>query len=563
MSIRTRIASAMTELRGNPLENPATPLSNPAAWLRDWITGGSNDSGVVVNEVTAMQLATVFTCVFVLSRDIATLPLIVYKREGKKRTPAFGTPYYNLITKRPNPEMTAPVFWGAWYACAILTGNGYAEIQWGPDNTPVALWLINPRTVRPRRIDNDLIYEVTGPTGIRELKPENVLHLRGLTLDGWLGLSPINAAKDTIGTAIAAKRYGAGFFGRNARPSGLLTGPELKPGSPAKLDEARDSWRKSTTGENAGGTAVLPNGWNWTKIGITPEEAQFLQTQGYTRTEIGALFGLPAHKLGDTSRLSNSNHESSAREYLTFTLRPWLVNGEAEVEHKLLPRIGRNANGYEVEHDDSQMIRGDFETQMQGLATGRQWGAVTANEFREQLKLDPVGPEGDILLVPLNMVAADSVPTGSDASRTEGAGSAGDGGNEPADDNTVPKGNGGRNQRMLLQRMETAYGPLLTDACARLARRARRDADAVTQIFGPITEVIAAEARRQAGQTFQIADDADLGQDKILRDYRKAVEKRSADWTAIAASEGEPARAIRAIVLPIFREAGGHVALAA
>ena len=571
---------AAGETRGNPLENPAVPLSAPSALLVDVFTGGANASGVAVTEQTSMQLATVFTCVSKLSRDISTLPMIVYEHKGKERAPAVDSDLYDLITVRPNPEMSAPTFWGVWYGCAVLTGNGYAQIQ--RDGTrPVALWPLNPRTVRPKRTAlNDLYYEVIGPTGTRNVKPEDMLHLRGFSLDGWLGLSPIMAARVTIGTAVAAENYGAGFFGRGSRPSGILTGPELKAGQTDKLDQAKASWEAANAGGNQGKTAVLPNGWSWTAVGVTPEDAQFLETQQYTRAQIAALFGLLPHQVGDTSRLSNSNHESAALEYATFTLRPWLVNGESEVQHKLMPRIGRKANQYSVAHDLTELVRGDFKTQMDGLAIGRQWGGITINEFRRRIGLNPVGKEGDVLIVPLNMVSADSVLTGGDAAaRTDGAGSAGDGedddsadggGNDdtlPGVNEPIPKGNGGRNQRMLVDRMATVYGPLIADACGRLAKRTKRDAEAVAQIFGPVIETIAAEALRQAVQAFRIDEQADLGTERILRDYRKAVEKRAVDWQLDKLGsellDAEAARTIRAIVLPIFREAGGHVALAA
>jgi HK97 family phage portal protein len=586
MSFFNRLGAAK---RGNPLENPATPLSAPAAWLFDLFGGSPTSAGVTVNETTAMQLATVYSCVNVLASDVSSLPLKVYEQVEKGKRPAIDSDLYYLLAVEPNPEMTAPAFWGCFLGCAALTGNGYAEIQRGSSNKPMALWPRHPHKVKAKRASGseklvsgknatpgDLIYEVTDTGTERYIPAADMLHLPALTLDGWTGLSPIMAAKQTVGTAIAAEKFGAGFFGRGSRPSGLLAPAENMKAGDVRLTQARESWEKVNSGDNQGRTAVMPMGWTWTKIGISPGEAQFLETQQYTRTQIAAIFRIPPHMVGDTSRLSNSNHESQALEYVTFTLRPWLVRIEAEVQRKLMPTVGRSAGKYTVRFDVAELIRGDFASQMNGFAVGKQWSFLNTNDIRESLGLNPIGPEGDVYYVPLNMVPigpngdplddpangddTDVTPGGEDDNGAPDDGTGGNGGSKKK-----AKGNGGQNQRMLLDRMQRAFGGIFRDAVGRLATRQKRDGEAVAQICGPVLEAIAAEAIRQAVTTFRLKPDAEFGQEKILRDYRSSLAKRAAEWKAEldeTEASAELARAIRAITIGIFREAGSVLAQA-
>jgi HK97 family phage portal protein len=517
MTLRSRFSAVAAAFRGNPLDNPATPLNAAAAWMFDLFTGGTTAAGVSVNEHTAMRLDTVYSCVNVLGSDISSLQLKVFEQDGKGgKAPAISSKLYYLLTVEPNPEMTAPTFFATWTGSAILTGNGYAEIQWDESNSPIALWPRHPDRVRPRRATagerltnnlaaaaGDLVYEVTDTGQTRIVAAEDMLHLTGLSRDGWIGISPIKAAAQTIGTAIQAEKFIGGFFGRGSRPSGILTGP-VDDRDPAKRQQARESWEKANGGDSQGRTAVLPNGWSWTAIGISPQEAQFLETLGFTRTQICGIFRVPPHMIGDTSRLSNGNHESIALEYATFTLRPWMVRIEAEIQRKLMPSFGRKANKLSVAYDIYPIIRGDFASQMNGFATGKQWTFYTTNEIRAKLGENPV-EGGDVFYVPLNMVpiGKDGLPVQADVQDASGGG---EGGQEP-----TPQGNGGQNQRMLLERIGQAYGGLFRNAHGRLMKRSKRDADAVAHIFGPVLEAIAFEAQRQARAIFRVDKDADLG----------------------------------------------------
>lgn len=570
-SFRQRFADIGRAFRGNPLDNPAVPLSQPAAWMFDIFGGASSAAGVAVNEKTSMQETTFYACINVLASDFSSLPCRVYEMTQKGRMPAFDSDLYYLLAVEPNPEMSAVVFWGAMMACAATRGNGYALIQWDSKapSVPVALWPLHPQHVQPKRNSETkkLEYHISVGGETKVYPPKDVLHVPALTMDGWLGLDPISHARQSIGIGIQGRKHIGAFFGRGSRPSGVLTRTVAPTpqgtmgGKPTEAnDSIRESWERANSGDNQGRTAVLPAGWDWKPISLTPDQAQFLEIMQYTRTEIAGLFRIPPHMVGDTSRLSNSNHESQALEYVTFTLRPWLTRFEAEIQRKLMPRTGRKANRYSVRFDVSELLRGDFASQMNGFAIGKQWGFFNTDMILEKLGENPIGgPAGKQFLVPLNMVPAESISSP-----------------DPEDDETdvtpdgnqegEPAGNGGRNQRMLLNRMATAYAGLFRDAAGRLEARSMRDAAAVQQIFGPVLSAIAEEAQRQALRFFRLHTDIDLGTEKILRDAAKAIEKRASSWTATTVDDDaaqELLRTVRSITLNVFREAGSTLALAA
>jgi HK97 family phage portal protein len=422
--------------------------------------------------------------------------------------------------------MTSVSFISTVTACAVLTGNGYAEIQRDSTGRPVALYPRHPDQTRPVRLFNgDLAFECTDSGKRRVIANANMLHIPGVSLDGYGGgLSPIQAAKQTLGLHKAAELSSAWLFGNGSRPSGILT-------MPSGLDDkqrinARESWENSQSGENQGRTAVLPPGFAWQSIAINPDDMQFIATMNYTRSQVAGLFRLPPHMIGDTSRLSNSNHESQALEYVTFTLRPWLTRWETEVQRKLMPSIGRNAGRYSVRFDTAELIRGDFATQMTGFATGRQWGWYSANDVRTAIGLNPLGPQGDQYMIPLNMqdAALKPDPVSNDEQDVT-----------PSDDiqdqiqNTTSDGDSEGTNRTLVSRMSQTYSAIFRDALGRVTAREKRDSESIGRCFSPVLQTIADEAIRQAQASFKL-NDADLNTDKIIRDALKSLEKRAGDW---------------------------------
>ncbi|OJF16357.1 MAG: phage portal protein, partial [Bacillaceae bacterium G1] len=272
---------------------------------------------------------------------MAALPLHVYERmEDGGRRRATEHPLYRLLHTRPNPEMTAQTFRDVLTAHLLTWGNGYAEIQYGPDGYPKALWPIPPNRCQPERdeVTKEIRYRIHLPEGgMAILRPEQVFHLVGPGFDGLKGYSIVQLFRESIGMGMSVQEYGARFFGNGAKPGGVLK--TTKPiRNLEQIERLRREWAEIHQGlSNAHRVAILEEGMDYVQIGIPPEDAQFLQTRAFQRSEMAAIFQVPPHKIGDLERATFSNIEHQAREFYTDTLLYWLSLWEQTIQWKLIP----------------------------------------------------------------------------------------------------------------------------------------------------------------------------------------------------------------------------------
>jgi HK97 family phage portal protein len=359
------------------------------------------DAGVSVTPWTALNYSAVFAAVRIISEAVSSLPLHLYERlpnGGKRR--ASGTPLYSLVHDAPNDEMGSLQWREASMAHLLLWGNCYSEIVRDLEGNAVELWPLDPSQVKPTRTANgDLFYDVGGKVA---LPRENVLHVSGLSFDGISGISPIAQARQSIGLALAIEQFGAGFFGRGARPGGILT-------FPGQLSsEARANLRRSFEDLHSGSgnshrVALLEQGLKWESIGVPPDDSQFLQSREFQVIEICRWFNLPPHKLKELAKMNYNSLEQMNVEFLTDTLRPWLVRWEQQLNRKLLRRQDRER--FFFEHAVEGILRGDLQSRYTSYSIARNWGWLSVNEIREKENLNPVDG-GDTYLTPQNMAPA-------------------------------------------------------------------------------------------------------------------------------------------------------------
>lgn len=388
------------------LENPNTLLSDPAAWLVDWMGGGSTDSGVAVTEKSAMKFSAVFACVRVIAETIASLPLITYKsvEEGKVKTKTH--PVYRLLKDQPNSEMTAFTFRELMMTHVLLWGNSYAFIERNNAARPTALFPLMPDRTWAERRDGVLTYLTTVNGERIRLKPEDVLHIPGLGFDGITGLSTIQVARQSVGLALAAEEFGARFFGNGANIGGVLEAPGKV--SPEAANNLKTSWSKAHSGlKNSHKVAVLEEGLKWTKTGMANKDAQYIDTRKFQVNEIARIFRVPPHMIGDLERATFSNVEQQAIDFVVHTIRPWLVRSEQEYNRKLF-RESEKGRVF-AEHKLDGLLRGDVATRTAAYATARQNGWLSANEIREMENMNKI-EGGDEFMVPLNMTPVNGEP---------------------------------------------------------------------------------------------------------------------------------------------------------
>ena len=377
---------------------------------------GGSAAGKSVNERSAMQMTAVYACVRILSESIAGLPLHMYQYEedGSKKK-AVEHPLYHLLHDEPNPEMTSFIFRETLMSHLLLWGNAYAQIIRNGKGDIIALYPLMPNRMKVERdTKGQLYYEYQtmkedAPTmkgAVYQLDPSEVLHVPGLGFDGLVGYSPIAMAKNAIGLAIAAEEYGSKFYANGAAPSGVLEHPNVLK-DPAKV---RDSWNAAFGGSsNAHRVAVLEEGMKYTPISISPNEAQFLETRKFQINEIARIFRVPPHMVGDLEKSSFSNIEQQSLEFVKYTLNPWVCRWEQALQRALLDDDEKGK--YFFRFNVEGLLRGDYQSRMNGYATARQNGWMSANDIRELENLDRIPAElgGDLYLVNGNMLPLSQV----------------------------------------------------------------------------------------------------------------------------------------------------------
>ena len=368
---------------------------------------GRTTSGKPVNERTAMQTTAVYACVRILAEAVASLPLHVYEYQddgGKKLV--HDHPLYYLLHDEPNPEMTSFVFRETLMSHLLIWGNAYAQIIRDGAGRVLGLYPLLPDKMEVQRDDRGNIYYVYSRNsdenpmfkeyGNIKLKAEDVLHIPGLGFDGLIGYSPIAMAKNAVGMTLACEEYGASFFANGANPGGVLEHPGVLK-DPSKV---RESWNSVYRGvNNAHKIAVLEEGMKYQQIGIPPEEAQFLETRKFQINEIARLYRIPPHMVGDLDKSSFSNIEQQSLEFVKYTLDPWVIRWEQSLQRSLL--LPGEKGKYFIKLNVDGLLRGDYQSRMNGYAVGRQNGWFSANDIREMENMNPIPDEegGNLYLV--------------------------------------------------------------------------------------------------------------------------------------------------------------------
>jgi len=368
---------------------------------------GRTTSGKPVNERTAMQTTAVYACVRILAEAVASLPLHVYEYQddgGKKLV--YDHPLYYLLHDEPNPEMTSFVFRETLMSHLLIWGNAYAQIIRDGAGRVLGLYPLLPDKMDVQRDDKGNIYYVYSRNsdenpmfkeyGNIKLKAEDVLHIPGLGFDGLIGYSPIAMAKNAVGMTLACEEYGASFFANGANPGGVLEHPGVLK-DPSKV---RESWNSVYRGvNNAHKIAVLEEGMKYQQIGIPPEEAQFLETRKFQINEIARLYRIPPHMVGDLDKSSFSNIEQQSLEFVKYTLDPWVIRWEQSLQRSLL--LPGEKGKYFIKLNVDGLLRGDYQSRMNGYAVGRQNGWFSANDIREMEDMNPIPDEegGNLYLI--------------------------------------------------------------------------------------------------------------------------------------------------------------------
>lgn len=380
---------------------------NPEAWFVEWAQGGAKTaSGESVTPDTAMRTAAVWACVNVRSEDTGKCDLYLYRRVGANgREVVLDHPVTKLLAQ-PNGRMTPFHFRQMLQAQVDLRGNAYAYKEVDQAGATVALWPLDPSKVKVWKTADgkELFYECELIDGTRaKVPPEFILHLVGLTLDGCVGVSPITYHRETIGSAIAAGKYGGAFFGNNAQPLGALQLDSVL--SPEARNALRASWKDRHLGKRE--LAILDGGMKWVATGMSNEDAQYLDLLKFSNSQIWRLYRMPPHKVQDLEKATFTNIEHQSLDYVNDCLSAVLKRWTETLARDLLTEEERKTLYFEFDTED--LLRGDLKSRFEAFAIGMNWGILNANECRARIGENP-RKDGDMYLQPLNMIEAGTEP---------------------------------------------------------------------------------------------------------------------------------------------------------
>lgn len=369
------------------------------------VSGAFSSSGVQVNQATAMRQATVYSCVRVLAEGVAQLPVSLFRRRGDAREELVNDPLRRLVHDAPSDTQTSFEYFETMMTYLNLRGNAVAfKSMSKARNTITELIQFHPSQVEIKQNDDrSLLFIVDDGMSKDEYTQDQVWYQRGLTVDGWSGVSPIGLQRETIGLAIATEQHGAYMFKNGARMSGLL---KMLPFDNAERREAfRAAFEAQTQGENSGRIAIIEGKdgtIDYQPLSMTAEDAQYLETRKFQRSEIAGIFRVPPHMVGDLERATFSNIEEQSLQFVVYSLMPWLTRIEQAMNKALLSPVRQRDHFFKF--NVNGLLRGDITSRSEAQIKYLTNGVLSPDEIRAMEDWNPrADGRGGEYMTPANM----------------------------------------------------------------------------------------------------------------------------------------------------------------
>lgn len=369
-------------------------------------SGSATAAGIAVTPDRAMRVAAVFACVRIRSGVVANMPLHIKRRvDARTREDASDHPLWSIFRRRPNRWQTPSQFKRMLTAHLLLRGNAYAMIVRSRGNI-LSLVPLHPDRVRCTQNDDlSLSYVYTRKDGGQvRLAQSEVFHLVGLTLDGVNGVSVITYARETIGLSLAMEEHGATVFKNGARVSIVLKHPnKLGKEGLEFLRASLDDYRAG--GESEGKALILEEGMDTSPLAMTAEDAQWIESRKFSRSDIAMFFGVPPHMIGDTEKSTSwgTGIDSQTQGFVTFSAEDDLTTWEEAINRDL---VADNDNDVYARFNRASLVKGDIKVRWEAHVKALQWGVMSPNEVRALEDLNP-REGGDIFYPPPNTAGGD------------------------------------------------------------------------------------------------------------------------------------------------------------
>jgi HK97 family phage portal protein len=361
-------------------------------------------SGVNVTEQSALAISTVYACVYKIASTISSLGLEVYVRDGRNVEIANQHPAYNLITSEPNEYQNAYDFWENVMASALMYGCGYAVIERNARGYAERLVPVSYYDVDVKQVDGERVFVIRDYGAVTQ---DNMLEISNMNR-----MSPIRLHRENMGLAKAAQDFGSEYFGQKGQMTGVLASDQ--PLRKEQMDVIQNSWNQSAM--NAG-TKLLPFGFKYQRITITPDEAQFIETRKFQAEEICRIYSVPPSLVQLETQTTFNNVEQQNLQFARHTISPWAKRIEQEIDRKLIQSFERPDVYSKFSMDD--LYRGDLAARTNYYQQMLQSGVVSINEVRRKENMNPV-EGGDTHTVQINQIALDRLGEYSDKVSTDG-----------------------------------------------------------------------------------------------------------------------------------------------
>ncbi|MFQ6876498.1 MAG: phage portal protein [Haemophilus parainfluenzae] len=375
------------------LENPAVPLSAESAY--EEIFGMQPTKSVSPD--LAMKLSAVYACVYVLSSSVAQLPLHVKCKSGDKVETVKDHPAYYLLHDSPNAWQTSYKLREYAQSSVLLYGNAYIHIVRNKNGEVVSLESLEPWKVQLLKNGSRYVYAYYGDDKTMSLSPDDVLHIKSLGPSIKTGKSVIQTHAETIGLGLDARKFASGFFGGNARPAGILS--VKTPLNSNAWENFKKMWQtaqeKLRSEENK--TILLPAELDYKALTVSPVDTELLSMMKLNRSEIAGIFNVPAHMINDLEKATFSNISEQTIQFIRFSVMPWVVNWEQELNRKIFTEAERKA-GYFVKFNLAGIMRGTAGERATFYHAAITDGWMSRNEARQLEDMNPVDGLDEMLV---------------------------------------------------------------------------------------------------------------------------------------------------------------------
>ena len=389
--------------------------SNKAGNFSQWassMVGKTAKSGVLATPETAMTVAAIRACVTLLAESVAQLPCELYRRKGDQRERATDHPLYDVIHSQPNAKDTSFEFYEQGMGSLGFRGNAYNLIDRGGDGYIRELIPINPDKIAVLKGPDGLPYYQLLDGSNQILPMRLVHHIKAFSIDGFIGLSPIQTNPDTIGLSMAVDEHASRVFANGTTLSGVIESPTdgAKFTTQDKIDTFLSKFIDRHSGlRNSFSVALLQEGMQYKQLAMNNEQAQLLESRKYGVIEACRLYKVPPHMIGELEKATNNNIEHQGLQFVIYTLLAWLKRIEGAMMRDLL--LPSERKDLYIEFNVSGFLRGDQKSRFESYALGRQWGWLSVNDIRRLENMSPI-QGGDLYLTPLNMIDTAKLPAG-------------------------------------------------------------------------------------------------------------------------------------------------------